>query len=205
MASVTPIIHDPNAHTYCLTPGQLGLLCSNRMMAGEAYAQPKAFPEYWMGTLLRYASQEYPVRDPYEFGKQNFDFIRRLPNGPTFVAAYIHEGVLWDIEHGHWPSFNVFSAKNRLRIMRRAVRLLWVECWQDWLFSIDFENQLQLYEDSEWAVLQGILPTQTAYERLRTTALRWIRRHPYQAAEQIAEAVQREYRYRCQLAKSKAL
>ena len=203
MASVPYILHDPRGHF--LTPGNLGTLCSNRSASREAYARPEAFPEYWMGTLLRYASQEYFNRDPYEFGNEVFDFIRRLPNGLVFITEYEYEGVLWDIDRGRWPSFSMFSAKNRLRILRRAVRLLWEECWVDWVFHIDPEKQSQLYEDSEWAVLQGIPPTQTAYERQRTTALRWILRHPYQAAMQIEDAMFRQLTYCSRMSEERTL
>lgn len=191
MASVPYILHDPHPHGLPLTPGDLGTLCSRRLVIAEAYQRPEAFPEYWMGTLLLCASQENYLRDPQGFANEIFAFISRLPNGPVLITGYRYHGILWDLDDGRWPSFNVFSPKDRLRILRRAVRLLWEECWEDWLFSIDLENQLQLYEDSEWAVLQGIPPTQTAYERQRTTALRWILRHPYQAAEQIEEAAYR--------------
>ena len=203
MASVPYIIHDPHPHSFCLTPGNLGTLCSDRMVASEAYKQPEAYPEYWMGTLLRYASQEHYTHHTCEFGQEIFDFIRCLPNGLVFITEYEYEGVLWDIDRGRWPSFSMFSPKDRLRIMRRAVRLLWEECWEYWLWSLDPEKQSQISEDSQWAVLQGIPPMHTAYERQRTTALRWILRHPYQAAEQIAEAVQRQYRYWCRITKER--
>ncbi len=202
MASDTPIIHDPNGHS--LTPGNLGTLCSDRMVASEAYRQPEAYPEYWMGSLLRYASQEYFNRDPYEFGNEIFDFIRRLSNGHVFIAAYEYHGILWDINRDSWPSFSIFSPKDRLRIMRRAVRLLWEECWEDWLWSLDPEKQSQASEDSQWAALQGIPPIHTTYERQRTTALRSILCHPYQAAEQIVEAAQRRYEYWRRKTKEKA-
>jgi hypothetical protein len=157
-----------------------------------------------MGSLLRYASQEYFNRDSYEFGNEIFDFIRRLSNGHVFIAAYEYHGILWDINGDRWPSFSIFSPKDRLRIMRRAVRLLWEECWEDWLWSLDPEKQSQASEDSQWAALQGIPPFHTTYEHQRTTALRSILRHPYQAAEQIAEAAQRRYEYWRRKTKEKA-
>ena len=204
MASDPSIIHEPNIHGFDLAPGRIGALCSHRNMPVEAYAQPEAHPEYGMSTLLMYASQEFYYRHLPEFSQDIFTFIERLPYGPFFIAECERIGHLWGLDRDHWPSFNIFSPKDRLRIMRRAVRLLWEECWEDWLWMLDPEKQSQIWEESQWAVRQGIPPYQTAYERQRTTALRWILRHPFQAVQQIEEALERRYQYSCLVTKREA-